>query len=47
MTTSAPSGWTGGRAMTLARPAAPAPSAGTSAADAVYRKWFDSFGPTG
>jgi glutaminase len=45
MTTSAPAGLTGRKAVTLAQPADPAPSAGTSAADAVYQKWFDSFGP--
>ena len=45
MTTSAPAGRTGRKAITLAQPADPAFPAGTSAADAVYRKWFDSFGP--
>jgi len=45
MTTSAPAGRTGGKAITLARPAAPAHSAGTSAADVVYRSLFDSFNP--
>ena len=37
---------TSGRtAVTLAKPAAPLPPAGTSAADAIYRTLFDSFGP--
>ena len=45
MTASAPAGRTGRTAVTLARPAAPVPSAGTSAADAIYRTLFDSFGP--
>ena len=45
MTTSAPAERTGRQAVTLARPAAPAPSAGTSAADAIYRNLFDSFNP--
>ena len=37
---------TSGRtAVTLARPAASVPPTGTSAADAIYRNLFDSFGP--
>jgi glutaminase len=35
----------GRKAVTLARTAAPPPSAGTSAADAIYRNLFASFGP--
>ena len=45
MTTSAPAQPTSRTAVALARPAAPVPSAGTGAADAVYRNLFDSFGP--
>ena len=35
----------GRKAVTLARPAAPVPPTGTSAADAIYRNLFDSFAP--
>jgi hypothetical protein len=35
----------GRKAVTVARPAAPVPSTGTSAADAIYRNLFDSFAP--
>jgi glutaminase len=45
MTTSAPAQPTSRTAVALARPAAPVPSAGTGAADAIYRNLFDSFGP--